>query len=156
MTLKLGIHDWVFKNYQVCSNNDPRLTLVYFTARSNLVSYAFVLGKDKTMDFSEHLALFSLRTESDNPDATCELMKLFPLVSLLTIRIFYLSAIHRWKQLLLTTTIPAFRSLPIYIYYLYRYFISLFESAMGVVYWLSCWCNTLATQVRSLAGETLS
>ena len=40
-------------------------------------------------------------------------MKLFPLVSLLTIRIFNLSAIHRWKQLLLTTTIPAFRNLPI-------------------------------------------
>ena len=41
-------------------------------------------------------------------------MKLFLLVSLLTIRIFNLSAIHRWKQLLLTTTIPAFRNLPIY------------------------------------------
>ena len=60
-------------------------------------------------------------------------MKLPPLVSLLTIRIFNLSAIHRWKQLLLTTTTPAFRSLPIYIFYLYRYFISLIESAMGVV-----------------------
>ena len=62
-------------------------------------------------------------------------MKLFPLVSLLTIRIFNLSAIHRWKQLLLTTTTPtpAFPSLPIYIFYLYRYFISLSESAMGVV-----------------------
>ena len=60
-------------------------------------------------------------------------MKLFPLVSLLTIRIFNLSAIHRWKQLQLTTTTPAFRSLPIYIFYLYKYFISLTESAMGVV-----------------------
>ena len=35
-------------------------------------------------------------------------------MSLLTIRIFNISPIHRWKQLLLTTTIPAFRNLPIY------------------------------------------
>ena len=29
----------------VCSNDDPRLTLPYFTARSNLVFYAFIWGK---------------------------------------------------------------------------------------------------------------
>ena len=29
----------------VCSNDDPRLTMTYFTARSNLVSYAFIWGK---------------------------------------------------------------------------------------------------------------
>ena len=29
----------------VCSNDDPRLTLTYFTARSNLVSYAYIWGK---------------------------------------------------------------------------------------------------------------
>ena len=29
----------------VCSNDDPRLTLTYFTTRSNLVSYAFIWGK---------------------------------------------------------------------------------------------------------------
>ena len=28
----------------VCSNDDPRLT-IYFTARSNSVSYAFIWGK---------------------------------------------------------------------------------------------------------------
>ena len=33
---------------------------------------------------------------------------------LLTIRIFNVSAVHRWKQLLFTTTIPAFLNLPIY------------------------------------------
>ena len=60
-------------------------------------------------------------------------MKLFPLVSLLSIRIFNFSAIQRWKQLQPTTTIPAFRNLPIQIFYLYRYFISLIELAMGVV-----------------------
>ena len=30
----------------VCSNDDPRLTLTYFTARSNLVPYAFFMGKN--------------------------------------------------------------------------------------------------------------
>ena len=39
--------------YQVFSNADPGLTLTYFTARSNLVPYAFVWEKGKTMDFSE-------------------------------------------------------------------------------------------------------
>ena len=28
--------------YQVCSNDDPGLTMTYFTARSNFVPYAFV------------------------------------------------------------------------------------------------------------------
>ena len=39
--------------YQVCSNDDPGETLTYFIARSNLVPYAFVWEKGKTMDFSE-------------------------------------------------------------------------------------------------------
>ena len=34
----------------VCSNDDPRLTLTYFVARSNLVT-GFSIGKVKTMDF---------------------------------------------------------------------------------------------------------
>ena len=33
-----------------CSNDDPGLTLTYFTARSNLVPYAFVWEKGKIMD----------------------------------------------------------------------------------------------------------
>ena len=44
---------WALKYYQVCSNDDPGLTLTYFTARSNLVTYAFVREKSKTMDFLE-------------------------------------------------------------------------------------------------------
>ena len=31
--------------YQVCSNDDPELTLTYFMARSNLIPYGFVWGK---------------------------------------------------------------------------------------------------------------
>ena len=42
MTLKLGILHWVLKYYHVYTNNDPGLTLTYFTARPNLVPSAFV------------------------------------------------------------------------------------------------------------------
>ena len=49
MTLKVCMRHRVFDYYQVCSNDDPGLTLTYFTA--NLVPYAFVWEKVKTMDF---------------------------------------------------------------------------------------------------------
>ena len=45
MTLKLVMQQQVLKYYQVYSNYDPGLTLTYFTAKSNLVPYAFVLEK---------------------------------------------------------------------------------------------------------------
>ena len=45
MTLKLGMQHWMLKYCQVCSNDDPGLTLTYFTARSNLVPYALVWKK---------------------------------------------------------------------------------------------------------------
>ena len=49
MTLKLGIQHLVLKYYQVLFSNDaPGLILTYFTARSNVVPYAFVLEKVKT------------------------------------------------------------------------------------------------------------
>ena len=51
MTLKLGMDHRVLEYYQVCSNDDPGLTLTYCTARSNLVPYAFVWEKGKTIDF---------------------------------------------------------------------------------------------------------
>ena len=61
MTLKLGMQHWVFEYYQVCSNDDPDLTMTYFTARSNLVSYAFVWEKGKTMDFSETIVVYDIK-----------------------------------------------------------------------------------------------
>ena len=61
MTLKLGMQHWVPKYYQVCSNDGPELTLTYFMARSNLVPYAFVWEKDKTMDFSETIVVFYVK-----------------------------------------------------------------------------------------------
>ena len=42
MTLKVEMLHWVLKYYQVCSNDDPELTLTYFTARSNLVPHTFI------------------------------------------------------------------------------------------------------------------
>ena len=61
MTLNLGMHHRVLEYYQVCSNDDPRLTLTYFTGRSNLVPYAFVWEKGKTMDFSEIIVVYGLK-----------------------------------------------------------------------------------------------
>ena len=61
MILKLGMHHRVLKYYQVCSNDDPGLTLTYFTARSNLVPYAFVWEKGKTMDFSETIVVCDVK-----------------------------------------------------------------------------------------------
>ena len=51
---------------KVCSNDDPELTLIYFTARSNLVPYAFVWEKGKTMDFSETVVVFDLKLTTDD------------------------------------------------------------------------------------------
>ena len=61
MTLKACMQHWVLEDYQVCSNDDPGLTVTYFTARSNLVPYAFVWEKVKTMDFSETIVVYDIK-----------------------------------------------------------------------------------------------
>ena len=61
MTLKLGMQHWVYEYYQVCSNDYPELPLTYFTARLNLVPYAFVWEKVKTMDFSETIEVYDIK-----------------------------------------------------------------------------------------------
>ena len=66
MTLNLGMHHWVLEYYQVCSNDDPGLTLTYFTARSDLVPYAFIWEKGKTMDFSETIVVYDLKLATDD------------------------------------------------------------------------------------------
>ena len=58
MTLNLGMHHWVLEYYQVCSNDDPGLTMTYFTARLNLVPYAFVWEKGKTGFFRNYCRLW--------------------------------------------------------------------------------------------------
>ena len=67
MTLKLGMYYRVLKYYQVYSNDDPELTLTYFTARSNLVPYAFVWEKGKTMYNSETIVVYDAKlVDADN------------------------------------------------------------------------------------------
>ena len=45
---------------------NPGLTLTYFMARSNLVPYAFVWEKGKTMDFSETIVVYDLKLATDD------------------------------------------------------------------------------------------
>ena len=51
MTLALGMKHKGCRAYQVCMNNDPRLTLTYLTSRSNLLPNAFKLKKFGKVDF---------------------------------------------------------------------------------------------------------
>ena len=57
---------WGLKLYKVYINDDPGLTLTYFTARSNLVPYAFVWEKGKTMDFLETIVVCDLKLATDD------------------------------------------------------------------------------------------
>ena len=71
MTLKVGMQHRVLKYYHVYLNDDPELTLTYFMARSNLVPYAFVWEKGKTMDFSEFIVVYDLKLATyDRSDKT--------------------------------------------------------------------------------------
>ena len=45
MILKLGMKHRGLKLYKVYKNDDPGLTLTYFTARSNWVTFTFEWGK---------------------------------------------------------------------------------------------------------------
>ena len=57
MTLKVGMQHRILEYFQVCSNDDPELTLTYFMARSNLIPYAFVWEKGKIMDLSKTIVV---------------------------------------------------------------------------------------------------
>ena len=61
MTFKHGMQHRVLEYYQVCSNEYPGLTWTYFTARSNLVPYAFIWEKGKTMGFSETIVVYDVK-----------------------------------------------------------------------------------------------
>ena len=74
--LEIGMQHRVLKYYQIPSNDDPGLTLTYFTAKSNLVSYAFIWEKGKTMDFSETIVVYALKLATDDQSD-----KKFPLTS---------------------------------------------------------------------------
>ena len=51
----------VLESYQVYSNDDPGLTLTYFTGRSNLFPDTCVWEKGKTMDFSETIVVCDIK-----------------------------------------------------------------------------------------------
>ena len=55
MTLKLGMQHQELEYYQICSKDDPGLTLTYFTARSDLVYYTFIWEKGKQLIFQKLL-----------------------------------------------------------------------------------------------------
>ena len=62
MPLKLGMQHRVHNYYLIYLNDDTGLTMTYFTARSNLVPYAFVRDKGKTMDFfSETIVVYDVK-----------------------------------------------------------------------------------------------
>ena len=61
VTLKVGMQHRVLEYFQVCSTDDPELTLTYFTARSNLIPYTFEWEKGKIMDFSETIVVCDIR-----------------------------------------------------------------------------------------------
>ena len=66
MTLKVAMQHRVLEYYKICSNDDPEMTLTYFTARSNLVPYSFVWVKGKTLDFSETIVVHDLKLATDD------------------------------------------------------------------------------------------
>ena len=73
-------------SFIICSNDDPGLTVTYFMARSNLVPYAFVWEKGKTMDFSETVVYDLKLATNDRSDKKflltsklCPLAAVFPL-----------------------------------------------------------------------------
>ena len=44
MALGLGMYRWGCWPYQICTNDEPMLTLTYFMAKSNLIPNAFIGG----------------------------------------------------------------------------------------------------------------
>ena len=53
ITFKLGIQHQGLGPYRICSNDDPGLTLTYFTARSTLLHDVEILGFIETIDNNE-------------------------------------------------------------------------------------------------------
>ena len=66
ISTKLGMLHRGHQSIIVCSNDDPGVTLAYFTARSNLVPKAFLWEKVKTVDFSETIAASYLKASRNS------------------------------------------------------------------------------------------
>ena len=52
MDLGLGMQHWECGSHQICTNDESRLTLTYFMARSNLIPNAFIWEKSGNVHFS--------------------------------------------------------------------------------------------------------
>ena len=65
MTLNLGMHHRVLEYYKFAQIM-ALCCSTYFTARSNLVPYAFVWEKGKTGDFSETIVVYDLKLATDD------------------------------------------------------------------------------------------
>ena len=97
ISLKLGMQHRVLEYYQVCSNDDPGLVLTYFTARSNLVPYAFVWEKGKTMDISETIVVYDLKLATDDKKFLLT-SKLCPLGAVCPLRRGYIHVLNHEKK----------------------------------------------------------
>ena len=82
-------------------NDDPGLTLTYFTARSNLVPYAFVWEKGKTMDFSETIVVYDLKLATDDQSDKKFLLtsKLCPLGAVCPLPRGYIHVLNHEKKM---------------------------------------------------------
>ena len=61
ISTKLGMYHPGLQPVIVCSIDDPGVTLTYFTARSNLVTYVFLWEKSENSGFSETIAASDLK-----------------------------------------------------------------------------------------------
>ena len=100
MTLNLSMHHRVLEYYQVCSNDDPELTLTYFMARSNLVPFAFAWKDGKTMDFLETIVIYDLKLATDDRSEKKFLLtsKLCPLRAVCPLPRGYIHVLNREKN----------------------------------------------------------
>ena len=91
----------VLEYYQVCSNNNHRLTLTYLMTRSNLVPYAFVWLKGKTMNLSETLVVYDLKLATDDRSDKKFLLtsKLCPLGAVCPMSWGYINVLKHEKKL---------------------------------------------------------
>ena len=97
MTLKFGMQHRVLEYYLIYSDDDAGLTLTYFTARSNLVPYAFVWKKGKTMDFSETIIFYDLNRWRKWQEVCADIKTLSPGGCMLSAPGLY-TCIKSWKD----------------------------------------------------------
>ena len=62
MTLKLDMQHRVLEYFQVCSNNDPVLTNLFY-GKVKFRPLCFYMGKGKTMDFSETIVVYDVKVD---------------------------------------------------------------------------------------------